>query len=260
MRRLAIGDHGTDVRHLQEAINARARTRDLRGVHVDGRFGRQTRAAAERVARALGAREDSIERRPLPVGIQRIIRWPATRTPLQLKRARDRQGAHKLAPAVMYDSIDLSQIPPEAKAVAGYIGGHWPTYPDVVKRWPHARHVSIAVASRYDADILDIEPGDAPPELADEWMKRQFANGARRPGVYCSVSAAQHVVDLLEKAGIHRSQYRLWTAHYTEKAHICDSSCGFGLKGPADATQWTSKALGRTLDASRCAITFWRGT
>jgi hypothetical protein len=94
MRRLKIGARGTDVKHLQQAINARARPRGLPTVHVDSLFGRKTRTAAERVARALGAREDTITRHPLTVGLQRIIRHPATRTPLQLRRARDRRHEH----------------------------------------------------------------------------------------------------------------------------------------------------------------------
>src|SRR5690348_10887246 len=96
MRRLAIGDRGTDVVHLQKAINNRSRARHLPTLHVDGLFGRETRKAAERVARALGAREDTIARRPLTIGVQRMIRWPALRTPVQLARARERakQPAH----------------------------------------------------------------------------------------------------------------------------------------------------------------------
>jgi hypothetical protein len=94
MRRLAIGDHGLDVKHLQQAINARARPRGIATLHVDGLFGRKTRTAAERVGRALGAREDTIRKHPLTVGLQRIIRHPATRTPLQLRRARERQLEH----------------------------------------------------------------------------------------------------------------------------------------------------------------------
>ena len=90
MRRLAIGDHGTDVKHLQQAINNRSRPRHLPQVKPDGVFGRKTRTAAERVARALGAREDTIAKRPLTIGVQRMIRWPQLRTPLQLLRARQR--------------------------------------------------------------------------------------------------------------------------------------------------------------------------
>lgn len=94
MRSLAIGANGVDVTHLQQAINARSRARNMPAVKVDGVFGRKTRRAAERVARALGAREDAIAKRPLTVGVQRMIRYPAARTLIQLARARDRRHEH----------------------------------------------------------------------------------------------------------------------------------------------------------------------
>ena len=84
-----------------------------------------------------------------------------------------------------------------------------------------------------------------------------MARGVKRPMVYCSLSSAQDVLDRLERAGIHRSQVRLWTAHYTQKPHVCGPQCGMGLKTAADATQWTSRALGRTLDQSQCSPSFW---
>lgn len=160
-------------------------------------------------------------------------------------------------PITMYDSIDVSQIPADAAAVAGYVGGHWPTFTELIKRFPKAHKLSIAVASYQDAECLDIEPGDSTPDLAPRWVKRQLARGVKRPVVYCSVSTAPEVQAKLKAAGIDRSQYRLWTAHYTMKPHRCSSACGFGFKDVADATQYTSRAMGRTLDASVCSPTFF---
>jgi hypothetical protein len=54
-----------------------------------------------------------------------------------------------------------------------------------------------------------------------------------------------------------RSDIRLWTAHYTQRSHRCDSKCGFGMAGVADATQWTSRSMGRTLDESLVADDFF---
>lgn len=157
----------------------------------------------------------------------------------------------------MYDSVTLAEIPKDAPAVAGYVGGRWPTYPKVVAGWPHARHLSIAVTAKQDATCLDVEPGDATPQDAADWIKRQHARGVRKPAVYASVSQAQSLVTLLASHGLPRSAYRLWTAHYTFKPHICGPSCGFGFRGVADATQWTDKAMGRNLDQSLCARAFW---
>lgn len=154
----------------------------------------------------------------------------------------------------MYDSITLDAIPAKPQAVAGYVNGRWPTFPELEKRWPQAARLSIAVTARANADCLDVENGDATPGQAPAWVKRQQARGIKRPVVYCSVSQAAAVLAALAKSGITRSQIRLWTAHYTGKAHRCDSACG--LNGQADATQYTDKALGRNLDASLCAAGF----
>lgn len=153
-------------------------------------------------------------------------------------------------PITMYDDINLGLIPANAEAVAGYVNGRWPTYDAVVKKWPHAHHLSIAVTSHADADCLDVELGDATNVVAPAWVKRQQARGIRRPAVYTSVSNAQNLINVLNKAGISRTQLRLWTAHYTGREHFCNARCGFGLMTSADATQWTDRALGRSLDQS----------
>jgi hypothetical protein len=65
------------------------------------------------------------------------------------------------------------------------------------------------------------------------------------------------VLAALARAGIDRSQVRLWTAHYTGHAHLCTATCGFGFRWTADATQWTDRALGRNLDESVCTDSFF---
>lgn len=157
----------------------------------------------------------------------------------------------------MYDSVTVSAIPKGAPAVAGYVGGRFLTFPTLVKEFPKAHKLSIAVASTQDAECLDIEPGDSTPALAAGWVRRQKARGVERPVVYTSLSGAQALVNTLQTSGLPRGSYRLWTAHYTFHAHICDPKCGFGLREPADATQWTDKALGRNLDESLCSNTFF---
>lgn len=159
----------------------------------------------------------------------------------------------------MYDDVNLSLIPPNAEAVAGYVNGRWPTYPEVVRRWPKAKHLSIAVNRYADADCLDVEKGDATNAEAPAWVKRQLARGAYRPVVYTSVSNAPTLLRTLAAAGISRSLVRLWTAHYTHREHLCGPACGFGMKTTADATQWTDRALGRSLDQSLCAVGFFAG-
>lgn len=172
-------------------------------------------------------------------------------------RRRIRQLRRQRKVTVMFDSISLGNIPADAPAVAGYVGGSWPTFSHLTSQWPHAKRLSIAVASHYDAECLDVEPGDATNAVAAGWVKRQIARGVKRPVIYTSVSNAQTLLATLKKAGIDRTQIRLWTAHYTFHAHLCDSSCGFGFNSKADATQWTDRALGRSLDESQLNGSFF---
>lgn len=157
----------------------------------------------------------------------------------------------------MYDAVTVSEIPADAQAVAGYTSGNFPTWPELLKRFPHAHRLSIAINAGHDADCLDVEPGDATPADAAVWVKRQQARGVARPVLYASVSTMPTVLRELAAAGIHREHVRLWTAHYTGRAHLCSPACGFGFLETADATQWTDKALGRNLDESLCADTFF---
>lgn len=160
-------------------------------------------------------------------------------------------------PITMYDSVDVTQIPANARAVAGYVNGRWPTFSSLVSKFPHAYRLSIAVTAAADAECLDVEKGDAEPFQAGAWVKRQLERGVKRPAVYTSVSQAAGVLAELARNGIRRDQIRLWTAHYTFKAHRCSSECGFGFTGTADATQYDDHALGKNLDASLCSPTFF---
>jgi hypothetical protein len=148
----------------------------------------------------------------------------------------------------MYDSTDLSQIPSNAQAVAGYVGGAWPNYNEDVKKWPKAHHLSIAVNSGEDADILDIENGDATVADAPAWFVRQIKRGVKLPGFYTSLSNVDALVAELERHNIQRHQYRLWSAHYTGRPHLCGPS--EGISTVADGTQYYDKALSKNLDVS----------
>jgi hypothetical protein len=159
---------------------------------------------------------------------------------------------------VMFDAIDVSQIPAGASAVAGYTAGMWPTASQLAAQFPHAHLLTIAISAGHDADCLDIETGDATPAGAAAWYMRQRARGITRPCLYASASVmAAGVVPGLRRAGIPRTAVRLWSAHYTHSAHICGpSSCG-ALLDAADGTQWTDRAMGRSLDQSLLAADFF---
>lgn len=156
----------------------------------------------------------------------------------------------------MFDSVNVAMLPPNKAAYAGYIGGSWPNYREIVQKFPHALHLSVAVASRYDADCLDVEQGDATNATAVPWVKRQHARGVKQPVLYTFLANAQPMIDHLAKNGIPWGQYKLWIAHWTYSPHICTPNCGLGLKHNAHATQWTNKSMGRNLDESLCSPGF----
>lgn len=154
-------------------------------------------------------------------------------------------------PTTMYDSVTITEIPAGARAVAGYVGGNWPTFRGLVTAFPRARRLSIAIAASEDAHCLDIEPGDATVNEAAAWVRRQLSRGVKRPCVYASASQIDGLVAALEAAGLHRSQVRIWSAHYGRGRHLCGpATCGEVRSTSADATQYDDRALGRNLDVS----------
>lgn len=177
----------------------------------------------------------------------------------EAKRERDKriEDARSKGPTVMYDSIDVSRIPSDAEAVAGYVNGRWATWEEVKRRFPKAKKLSIAVTSSADADCLDIEPGNATPSDAPGWVKRQIARGVKRPVVYANRSQMPAVLTVLERAGFERDDYRVWTAHYGQGKHLCSDSCySTKLGTEADATQWVEDKS-RNLDINLLKPSFF---
>ena len=156
-------------------------------------------------------------------------------------------------PFAMYDSVSTGALPRIAStshdAVAGYVGGSWPTYSEIVRLFPNHHHLSIAVNAGEDAECLDIETGDATPVQAPDWVRRQHGRGIRRPVLYANRSTMPAVHAALQSAGIPRTAVRLWVADYI---FVRPAS----LDG-YDAWQWTDHALGRNLDESLCADDFF---
>lgn len=87
----------------------------------------------------------------------------------------------------MYDAITPADCPPDGDLYAGYVNGRWPSYGEMVERFPHAVHVSIAVSADADAQVLDVERFDATPEQSVDWVIRQRSRG-RIPSVYANTS------------------------------------------------------------------------
>jgi hypothetical protein len=160
----------------------------------------------------------------------------------------------------MFDTAFNDQFPAGAAAYAGYVDGQLgdqPNYAHVVSTYPSAQHLSVALFADHDADCLDVEDGASAPGDIPGWHARQKARGIGRPVVYASASTMEdEVLQVLSGACIGLASVRLWTAHYAGE-HICGpGSCG-QLSVPADGTQWTSSAMGRTLDQSLLLDSFF---
>jgi hypothetical protein len=121
---------------------------------------------------------------------------------------------------LMYDSITPSAIPLNAEAVAGYVGGHWPDYSELVSRFPKAHHKSIAVNDQEDADILDMENGDAVPSQYPGWHKRQVARGVEVPGGYSDASEMPTVIATARAAGIKDVEWDAFVAEWDGKQDL----------------------------------------
>jgi hypothetical protein len=157
----------------------------------------------------------------------------------------------------MWDSINPGQLPRGGAAYAGYVGGRWPTWVTLTGMFPGAHLLSIAIAASEDADCLDVETGDATIAQVHGWFTRQRQRGLHRPVLYISAGLAADLIATMTANGYARSEYRLWTAHYGLGEHICGTGCGYPQ---ADGTQWTSTALGRTLDQSLLTADFFTTT
>lgn len=144
-------------------------------------------------------------------------------------------------PSPMYDSVDVNSYPADTQIAAGYVNGHWPTANDLPARFPGAEIVTIDVnGSRPDARVLDMEWGDATPDMCPPWAAAHGMDP--EPVIYCSLSRVAEVLAAFGGVG----KFRLWTGHYTGNAHICDKACG--LPDEADglvvATQWADPGTG----------------
>lgn len=138
---------------------------------------------------------------------------------------------------IMWDSVYAADIPLTASpnALAGYVGGKYPSYKDLVAKFPHIPVLGIAVNSTQDAQCLDVEQYDATPAAVPGWLDRQTS---LKPGVTHVIYASASVVPAVRSAAGSR-KYLIWSAHYGWSgapggAHIC-GPCGYQ---PAHATQW----------------------
>lgn len=152
----------------------------------------------------------------------------------------------------MYDDVTVSLAPSSAVAFAYYVNGRYANYNAAKTHMPNAKFLGISVTASYtgsDAHALDVEPGDATNAQAVTWTKAKIAQKVI-PVLYTSAANAQALINLLDSNGVKRDQYWLWTAHYSGVQHMCSNKAGGCGYPVADATQWTDKSGGKSLDES----------
>jgi hypothetical protein len=168
---------------------------------------------------------------------------------------------------LLYDSTDRGLFPADAQATAGYGGEHneFQSYYWFVADHPNAHHLFIVCSVLDDGpdghqDVaLDIERGNAGPEDAVGWVRRQSARGVRRPILYAPLVLMQQVLRNLAGAGIALRAVRIWTSHPTGEQHRCtDARCGYGMPvDPVDATQCIWNPDGVNIDITLLADDFF---
>jgi len=156
----------------------------------------------------------------------------------------------------MFDDTNVALDPANAYAYAGYVDGAFVNFSELQRRFPNAHLLSITAFGN-KASCFDVEPGDGTNAEVYGWFTAMEKDGVWRPCVYTSASNAYAMQVTMRANGFARSSYRLWTAHYTGVPHFCSpNTCGYGLD-QADGTQFTDRALGRSLDESIIADDFF---
>ena len=150
---------------------------------------------------------------------------------------------------VMYDSVDVDQIPENPHAVAAYVNGSYANVDKVKERFPDARILTISVTNYAVADCFDIESDDYKPSDAAELYQDAVRAGVWRPCFYADLSNMPAVKKSLNTVVKDRKDIRLWVALYDNSAYLPE---GY------DAKQFTDKALERNLDESICDSTFFK--
>lgn len=155
--------------------------------------------------------------------------------------------ARPVGPVVMYDSVTVANIPADATHIACYLNGLYANAGAMRKRFPHAVLITITINDQeLLADCIDCETGDVTPAQAVSWAVAKIRR-RETPIIYANRSTMPLVWALLQRAGVHRDQVKLWVADWTREPHIPPSY---------DACQWHG---GMTVpyDESLCLPSFF---
>jgi peptidoglycan hydrolase-like protein with peptidoglycan-binding domain len=162
-----------------------------------------------------------------------------------------------MATVLFFDDVEPDLLPAGYDAYAGYVDGIYANISQIKARFPSAFILTIAVKSADIADALDVEAGDAQNTDVVAWFKRALAAGITKPCFYTQASNVDALVATLEKAGIPRTAFKIWSAHYAQGNHICGPNTCKACTNSCDATQFTNNVNGKSLDESAALTTFF---
>jgi hypothetical protein len=130
-------------------------------------------------------------------------------------------------PSTMYDAVTVANLPAYAEMVAGYVDGAYANVAELERRFPGARIVTITTGLG-EADVIDIESGNAVPSNVPGWVRR-MRSLHRRPIVYTTPGNWQAVLEVCHGTDVAPPFW--WAAHWTNVSHLEPGSV---------ATQWAS--------------------
>jgi hypothetical protein len=132
-------------------------------------------------------------------------------------------------PYLIYDSVQPGSLP-AGEAAAVYATGAYAAQPNTVA----SHHTVLWIdtnASDPGANVLDVEPGDATPQAAAQWVQQRLANDRHSIAVVYTMRAEwQQVKDnVATLPGWMQAKVRYWIADPTGVDHVVPG---------ASATQW----------------------
>jgi hypothetical protein len=153
---------------------------------------------------------------------------PAART--AGSRTQPRRPAAPARPYQMYDSVTPSAIP-GGKAVATYADGPYAASPAQVAGRPSVTWIDTNGSDPKGATVLDVEPGDATPQMAATWAGQHLDDHPHGQAVIYTMlsdwTATKNAIAGLPAWQQH--QVRYWIADPTGTPHLVPGS---------SATQW----------------------
>jgi len=132
---------------------------------------------------------------------------------------------------MVYDSVDVSAIPREAKYVLGYVDGIYANIELIKIRFPNAKIITVTVTGYSRAMMADVERGAIDTKTLKTWIAHKYYTGPF-PVVYCSDNIKPVVSYAI--AYVYKGQWAWWAADWTGVPHIVPTS---------EATQYADSTM-----------------